>query len=121
MQVSSVYILHESFRCSFDMINHLFLFIKVGLVRSPLYSLFLGFFYICSIKYSIAPGQFRKKFEVYIHVVLTAFIWSSAIFLAITKNFNSIGISCWIGPYPMDCIEEDSIDCIYGLVDNFSF
>lgn len=58
---------------------------------------------------------FRKKYELYLHLIPNIFVWSSSIALTATGYMNNAGFGCWIASYPPNCANADSDEaCIRG-------
>ena len=87
---------------------------QVGAIGSPLYSLSIAIYFLCTIVYDIKQAAFRERFERYLHMFPSLFPLCAAVFLVSTGSFNTAGYGCWIAAYPEGCTHDPDVDCIRG-------
>lgn len=91
-----------------------FLF-HVGVTTTPMYNASLCIYYLVSIFFEKDEQWIKKRLEPFLHGV--PIIWNllATVFLLRSGSINETGVLCWIGPKPMDCLEDPNMECERGL------
>ena len=112
----------------------------MGSTGSILYKVSLSVYYASVIKFNIKEKAFRRKVELWCHLIPNAFAISTSVFLQTHHYFNSVGKcdaqmidlnvehqrwhvllltflsdnACWISASPISCLTDPDVPCIRG-------
>jgi len=85
-----------------------------GSLASIIYNGTLALYFYWTIRLGWKQEMIRK-YEVYLHAVPLLIGWSTAIAGLPLLLYNSIGWTCWIGPYPLTCTLIPNQICTRGV------
>jgi len=88
-------------------------FFHSGQIGTTLYYCALSIFYVVAVTMNTSEKVLKTRIEPFLHGIPLLYSFSSAIFLAVTENFNNGGPICWISPYPVTC-RRDLDTCTRG-------
>ncbi len=112
-------IIFHTIRSTLNLLSIIRFFMHFGCTGSVFYNCNLIIFYLCSIKFSMSETTFRKKVEPFCHLIPNAYALGGAVYLFANGYFNNIGNICWVGPNPINCINDPEVECVRGGEDAY--
>lgn len=76
---------------------------------SHMYSAFLAFYFVCTIRFGVREDKFSKKYERWIHGFILTWSIGTTIAGLVLDIFraNVLGPGCWINSFPDPCLPEE--------------
>lgn len=80
------------------------------------YMMFLCIYFCNAIYFQMSKKTFSQKVEPFLHLFATGYGLTAGLYLLVMDYFNpgARSLVCWISSFPINCIENDLVDCIRG-------
>jgi len=77
-------------------------------------TMLLMLYYVLTVRYNMSEINFRKRIELYAHIIIISLSLVPSIIGATFGWFNNIGNICFIGSYPKGCNINSEVECERG-------